>query len=131
MKSRFVICAENVIRDAESGALSIINMLDTIASEGFPLMIQRFYVAFQLDRDDHDPASADIDVSITVGGTLILSQRLAVNFDGKRKSNAILHIGGLPVPHEGVLSCAVAWNNEVLGSYDIHIAGTRPPLRVV
>lgn len=101
---RFAVCAERVIRDAESNNLTLVNICEELTAHGFPFFVQRLDFCFMLSREAGDPgALTDVRFKLTVGNQLLHENTIPVNFDGRLRTRSILSLGGLVIPLPGEL----------------------------
>jgi len=127
IRSSLMLCADGVIRDAETNNISVFKIFETITPEGLPLLIPRFMVLAFLERDDSDPSEIKCSLQITLSEETILEQVLDINFQGKKRNRTIINIGGLPVRKQGTLETSLWLDNEKLNHYNIEVAEPRKP----
>ncbi|MCW3109623.1 MAG: hypothetical protein JWQ09_4129, partial [Segetibacter sp.] len=83
MRVTKIICGENVIRDAETGQITVYNLLDDISSPSYPLLIPRFSIYFFSEREDDEEPLQFITLSILINGDLLFKDRVQINFKNK------------------------------------------------
>lgn len=102
IQSKFLICAEKAIRDADGGALSIINILDDIIAESFPVLIHSFAVIqFLVKSSPDDSDKPNIRLKVLNNETVLIDHLLKIDFRGKLKSRSIIQFGGLQIIEPG------------------------------
>ena len=119
--SKFILCAESVIRDAETNNISIINILESISAESYPIMIQRSALYTVLTREEGDDESPDLKFVLYNNDDVIKEHKLRVNFRGKNKTRTIIRLGGLPFDNPGEAHFAVFIDDRELGRYSIEL----------
>ena len=122
-----MLCADGVIRDAETNNISVFTIFENITPEGLPLLIPRFMILAFLQRDDSDPSEIKCTLRITLNEEKILEQALDINFQGKKRNRTIINIGGLPIAKQGTLNTSLWLDNEILNQYKIEVAEPRKP----
>lgn len=127
IRSSLMLCAQGVIRDAETNNISVFAIFENITPEGLPLLIPRFMVLAFLERDDSDPSEIKCSLRITLGEETILEQVLDINFQDKKRNRTIINIGGLPVSKQGTLETSLWLANEMLNQYKIEVKEPRKP----
>lgn len=127
ISSSLMLCAEGVIRDAETNNISVFKIFENITPEALPLLIPRFMVLAFLQRDDSDPLKIKCTLRITLNEEKILEQALNINFQGKKRNRTIINIGGLPILKQGILGTSLWLDDDMLNQYKVVVQEPRKP----
>ena len=127
IRSILMLCADGIIRDAETNLISVFKIYENIVPEGLPLFIPRFMILAFLQRDDSDPSEIKCTLRITLNEEKILEQALNINFKGKARNRTIINVGGLPIPKQGMLETSLWLNDDMLNQYKIMVQEPRKP----
>src|ERR1044072_5430169 len=105
------LCAETVIRDAETNTISIIHVVEEVQSETLPILLPRLVILAVYERGEGDPESLQTQYKITLGSTTMLDQVFPASFGDRLRTRHILQAGGLPVVQPGILDVSVSIGN--------------------
>jgi hypothetical protein len=119
IRSTLVVCAESVVRDAETNSISVFNILEDISSAAFPVALPKLSVLFILERDLSDPEQATCLITLRMGNHPIGQATIEGDFEGKLRTRAILVAQGVVISEPGILTIDVVVNETVVGSWDI------------
>ena len=103
IRSKLFIVADRAIRDSDSGNLSIINILDDISAEAFPVIIPRLTIVGFVIKDSEDSDTPSLRFKLLNNEKTIGDHHIKVDFRGKNKTRAIIQLGGIPIPEPGEL----------------------------
>jgi hypothetical protein len=101
IESKLALLAEGISIDQESNQVSILNMLENLAGESFPLFIQRVVFFALFGREDADPSQHQAVFSITVGDRELVRQALQIDFADKKRTRAVVRMGAIVIPQPG------------------------------
>lgn len=102
IRSKLLLCADRAIRDTDGGNLSIINILDDITAESFPVLIHRFSVInFLIKETAEDPDKPSIRLKVYNNDKIVGDHQLKIDFRGKLKTRSIIQLGGVPLTEPG------------------------------
>lgn len=123
--SEYTICAERVIRDAETNSISAIGVLEEINAEAFPVIVPQVGLLFVLIRDQADPNEIETQVSVRIGENVLFNAPFQVRFQGARRTRAIIVLQGLVIPNPGRVAFRLRWNEHTLGEWhtDANVLG--------
>jgi hypothetical protein len=116
---KLLLCAQGVVRDADSQNVSIFNVYESLQGAGFPLFIQQMDVLAVLERTPRDKAQRTITFKMTMGETEVLSTSMDIDFQDKLRNRSTVHIQGLVVPQPGTVLVTVAERGRELGRYEL------------
>ena len=126
--SPLMVCADRVIRDAQTNNISVINIIEGITPEGLPLFIQRFMIFAFLERNiKEDPSQIKCKVRIKISGNKLLENVIVVDFKDKERNRLIYEIGGLVIPTNGTFEASLLLGRRVLNKYELIV---QPPRRI-
>src|SRR5690349_6245969 len=96
IKPVLALCAEQVITDRETNAMSIINVFQNIPCVRFPAAIQKFHCLFIFSREQFDPLKLDAIFVLKVNNQEKVRQPVEFNWGGGDTfHNLILGMSGL------------------------------------
>lgn len=123
IRSKLLLCADKVIRDADGGSLSIINIMDDITAESFPVLIHRFSIINFLIRDTFEDLDKPIiNLQIFNNDFLIADHQLKVDFRGKLITRSIIQLVGIPLTEPGQAHFVIIDNEQKeLDRYSINL----------
>src|SRR5690349_1315053 len=103
MISKACLVAQGITRDADSDTISIYNILEGVAAEGFPLFVGHLSFFCLLEKTANEPNEYTGIFSISLGGTELASQPVPLNFGGRQRNRVIIRIPGTVLPNPGDL----------------------------
>ena len=127
IRPRLLLCAEGVVRDAQTNTISVFNILEQLRFPSFPAAFPRFWVLSVLERDDDDPEEITTTLRIAIGEQIILEHNLDVSFQGQKRTRNIVAFGALPLPQPGVLNVSVSLDDRLLHQYEIEVLALLKP----
>ncbi len=130
IKPKLMLCADAVIRDAETNAISIFNIIEEIGAEALPLLIPRFVVYNLLERDDDDPVKVAATLRLTIDDESLFEQGITLNFQDKKRNRSIFTLHGLALFRPGILKVSLSVEDHELDSIFIEVIARQPTLQV-
>jgi hypothetical protein len=121
MRLKLLLCAQGVVRDADSNNVSIFNVLESLHSVGFPLFMQQMDILALLERTPEESSQHDMRFRVAVEETELVSAHLAIDFEDKPRNRAMVHVQGLVVPNPGTLTVTAYLNDVEIGDYSIAV----------
>jgi len=102
IKSKLFVVADRAIRDSESGNLSIINILDDVIAEAYPLLIARLTIIAFIEKTKKS-ADNKINLKFIIKNNRLLigNHTIKVDFRDKEKTRAIIQLNGVPFHEPG------------------------------
>ncbi|MDP9311610.1 MAG: hypothetical protein M3R24_12140 [Chloroflexota bacterium] len=113
IQSKLAVCAETIVRDAETNAVSIFNIIEEIGADQFPVVIPRFSSLFLVQRSNDDREQIDGTVVFTVADKELARAQLSIDFQGKRLNRVTVVIHGLVLEQPGNLEVKLEIDGEV------------------
>jgi hypothetical protein len=108
IKTQLMLCAETVLRDAETNTVSAINLIEEIPSPGFPLFVPKMTVMMLLERQATDSATPAAELKMTLDGMDLHRGPVRIDFQDKLRSRVIVTYNGIPIPKPGLLKLEMA-----------------------
>jgi hypothetical protein len=103
INSRIALCADSVVRDAETNAISAFNIIEELSWPGFGVMLPRLVALFVIERVQEDPNEFTADLAITLGGHDLIRREVQISFQEKLRTRAIFTVGPVPIERAGEL----------------------------
>jgi len=124
---KLLLCAQGVVRDAETGGISIYNIFEGIQVASFPFFIQQMDIFGLFTRIPEDDAQYDVSFRVALGDTELVTGNLLLDFGNKFRNRAVLHIQGLIVPQPGQMTVSAQHADTLLGTYELTVEQILPP----
>lgn len=121
-----LLCAQGVVRDAESNIMSAFNIIEGIQTASLPILVQRMDVLAVTQREADDPSTATFTFRLVNGETELLNTPLNADFQGRLRHRATVHVNGLIVPAPGSLRLVLELEGTELGTYEMPIEQPAP-----
>lgn len=116
IKSLYSICAQRVIIDSVTNQASIIDILETVSSQGFPVNIQKVSCCFYLQRDKSDPSNINLKLSISLNDEVFFQGPASADFKSGLFNRSIINFENLIVQSDGILKFSLTYNDAEIGS---------------
>lgn len=113
------ICSEDVIRDVETNAVSLVNLLEEINAAGFPIFIPKLVVFLLLEKEGNEANVQNGNLKLKNNDKVLFSINVAFNFDGKTRTRNIIKINGLAMPTPGVFTTEFSIGTHLLSSQSV------------
>lgn len=120
--------AEGIIRDVKTNNISAFNILERIASPGFPLFIQRMFFFSLIEKDDEVENRSDLMLLINNNQQPLAEIPIPLDFQDKSRIRQIVEIGSLPIPAPGKLTYHLMQKDKQLCEYSVVIELVGKPL---
>jgi hypothetical protein len=112
LQATYLICAEAVIQEMETGNISIFNIIEEIVADGFPVFMQKVALFARLTRSLEDADNFQLRLRATMEQTQLGEWSIPAGFREKLTNNNIMRLRGLVVPEPGKIKFALL-NGEV------------------
>ena len=126
IQSKLAVCAESVVRDAETNTMSVFNIIEDISTSAFPVGMPKLSALFILERSERDPEQVDCVVAVTMGEQEIGRVPIEGNFEGKLLTRVILVVQGIIIEKPGLLTIALSVNDKPMGAWSIAVRAIDP-----
>lgn len=131
IRLRYTLCAEKIVRDADSNMVSAFDIVEEIQSPGFPRLVIRLMAILVLERDPGDPQRPPAEVVLSLNGKEIHKAALNVDFQGVNRTRAIVTLGGLVLTEPGQFKISYFVAGQPIASNDIPVTQIgAPPVEI-
>lgn len=103
MKPLLHVCCSEIIRDAETNAISLINVLEEINGLGFPLLIPQFCIHLLSEREEREANTYEVRLKILNNETEVFSGDVKIDFQDKLRTRNNIKFAGFAVMLPGKL----------------------------
>lgn len=110
---KLMVVAEGVVRDVETNLVSIHNIVDELAAEGFPLFVNKLTALTVLERTATDNQAFQGTMVVTIGDLKLARAPIAVSFLDSMRANVILRVQGLVIPNPGEVTFTLYEANSI------------------
>lgn len=117
--------AEVVVVDERSRRVSAINLLDSISTVGFPVVVPRIVVLVRVDRDD-DTDHVQAEATVAVNDRVLATSAVQIDFDGRSQARVIMDMSTVAIPEAGVFRVTFRVPNAAI-SCDMDVLAMPPP----
>jgi hypothetical protein len=125
----FCLFSEQIIRDAETNKMSVVNILDGILAASFPVIIPILVFFVEFRKDPGDPQIVDVTFHFSVNGNEVLRQPHRVDFQNQLLCRAITRILVFPINGPGIVKGEVKTvDAKTIGSFEFSVADIQPML---
>lgn len=115
-----MVCADVVILDQFLQTISIVNLLEAIHPERFPIVIPRVCCLAILAREAADVAESTGRMVIKLGDTELARSPFDIKFKADQlRTRALVVVQGLLIPGPGTVRATFELNDARLGTWDI------------
>lgn len=121
LRSRLMLMAQGVVRDAETNVISVYNIFEDISAVGFPFFIQSFFVLTFFTKETVDPNELECLVEIRNNENLIASIPARLNFQNSLRNRLISQIRGIAIPAPGTLTARIMYNDAEIISCSLNL----------
>jgi hypothetical protein len=129
LKCTMACAAEIVLEAKDSNNLTLVQVLEAIQAQTFPLVLPKLSAVFYLAKDLTDADTASLKLRASVGPVSIIEQGVDVGFAGRPTTRLVASFVGFPVPQLGTLLFELLNADAVLGAWPIEVQ-TVPRLTV-
>ena len=127
MKPLTSICCKDIIRDAETNAISLHNLIEEINAEGFSAFIPKFCIFLLTEKEKNDKDTDTGSLKLFSNGKEIYNFDIKYDFQGKKRARNIIKIGGFAVPNPGTFSIQFFLRDKLLSKVTIPATVISPP----
>ena len=107
MQTLFALAARSASIDTQTGLLSVFEVLETIHPPQLPALLQDFVFITLLERSAADPDRHEGTIVLKLDDRILHSQKLPIDFGGRKRARVLVRLGGLEIPGSGVLSVRI------------------------
>lgn len=124
------ICCEDIIRDAETNSISIINLIEDINAEGFPAFIPKLAIFALIEKESGDPETSQGQIKLKNNDNVLFTFDIQYGFENKPRTRNIIKFNGLAVPSPGHFTTEFFANGNIISSKEINCNISSPPRQV-
>jgi hypothetical protein len=128
MRSQLCLAARAVIRDSETNAVSVFQLLDNISPRALPLILPDASVLAVWEREEGDPDLINLEFTIH-NGTQVNVTQVIVDWAGATVNRFIINIAELLISEPGQMAFSFRRDGNVLASYSFRVAA--PPAQAI
>jgi len=121
IRSKLMLFAENIIRDAQTNNISAINIIEEFSSPAFPLFLAGFNVLNLLEREKDDEQTISLLLKIFLNEDELTSLDIHMDFQDKLGNRNIVTINGLVLPNSGILRAVLLHNEKEFASHEVSV----------
>jgi hypothetical protein len=129
--ARLLLCGQNLIRDADTNNVSVINIFEGMIAQGFPLLMPTFAFLTILERENGDPRIHEGRFDIRLGDTVLVAGPMRVDFQDKPRTRTMLRVAGLVINAPGLVSARFFIGQDQLGEYHFEVGRAAGPVAEV
>ena len=124
---KLAMCAESVVTDSQTNTVSVLNIIEEMKAQGFPVVFQKLVYFFFLTRDKKNAELQKGSLVLRMDGEELNSFPVKVDFQGKLKTRVILTIAGYVIPKPGTLSAVLKLRGKEYGRWDVLVKQIAKP----
>jgi len=117
--SKLMLFAENIIRDTQTNKISAINIIEELASPGFPLFMAGLNVLTFLEREKDDEQTINFLLKLRLNEDELAGLEVDADFQGKLRNRNIVTVSGLVLPNPGILKAVLFHNDKEFASHEV------------
>lgn len=106
MKVLRLTCAENIIRDVESGQVMVYNLYDEIQATAYPILLNKFCI-YILAVKEEEVEKYNCIFKIINSGDILFQDDVELIFRNRQTAKSVIKFSGLAVPKDGELRVEV------------------------
>ncbi len=100
---KFLACCRTTLIDRFRNSVSLIELLEELQVEGFPVFLPEVSVVILFERESGEPEEITGMLSLTLSGVMLAERRVQSSFAGVRRCRNIVFIQGLVITAPGPL----------------------------
>jgi hypothetical protein len=127
MKVLTHLCSEDIIRDAETNSISVINVIEDINAEGFPAFIPKLAIFALIEKEAGDAETTEGQITLKNNDKVLFTFDIQFGFDGKPRTRNIVKFNGVAIPTPGKFITEFFASGRLISSKEINCTITNPP----
>src|SRR5688572_2859702 len=124
MRAVISLVAVGVIRNADGDQVSIFNLVEGIAAEGFPLFVPNLSFFVLWEREPNEPAQYQATLNVRLDQRVLLTHGATVDFQQHLRNRSITNLAGLVIPRPGQLVFEMMIQNGPTAAYAVTITAS-------
>ena len=121
IRSFFAIAANRVIVDSTTNQISIIDVIEGLKAQSFPILIPKITFIYHMYREDEDFTAKDVSLICTINDTEVLRVPAQVNFEQGYTTRAIISFEGFVVASPGQMKVSLMDEEVELGTLEFPV----------
>ena len=121
-----IVClvSRYALRDAESNTISVINILEGIQAEGFPVFFGPAAFVVIWSRDASDPPEFQGEFTLDLDGDRIHASTIAISFGTGTRNRTVINIQGVILQKPGSMVFEAHIDGEMKARYEVLVQST-------
>jgi hypothetical protein len=121
MKAKLFLCADSAVVDARHTSVSAFQILDEVASAGFPFVIPRIAVVSTIVREPADPEHSSLQLTAQLEEEELFQSPFTVDFQGRNFSRSIAEVHNILIGSPGVLKIRLRSEGRLIAEWAMNI----------
>jgi uncharacterized protein DUF6941 len=118
---RLTLCAEAVIKDADTDSLSVFNIFDELAPSSFPFTLPKMTCLFFVGHDGKEGTVIPASLIITKGENEFFKRPIELDFRQRRTSKLVFYFHAVPFDGPGTVRVALVHEDREVGGWSFVI----------
>jgi uncharacterized protein DUF6941 len=114
---RLALCAEAVIKDVDTEALSVFNIFDELVPSSFPFTLPKMTCLFFMSYDGKEGAVVSASLVITKGEDEFFKRPIEIDFRERRTSKLVFYFHAIPFDGPGTVRVALVHERREVGGW--------------
>jgi hypothetical protein len=119
--AQLMVCAQGVIRDADTNQCTIVNVIESVVVPRLPFVLPSLCVFAVLERGVRDLPSFECSLRVRVNDKEVFGREIQVMFGTALRSRVILYLEELPLEEIGVMQVRIVHGPTTIGAWDVPI----------
>jgi hypothetical protein len=121
IESKLALCGESIVRDAETNAISVFNIIEELGATQFPAAVPKLSSLFVLQRQLNDPQQYEGSVTFSLDDEELGKMPITVDFEDRHATRVIVVIQGILIEHSGTFTVALQIGEQVMDTWSIRV----------
>jgi len=121
IRSTLMAVSESIVKDSDSNSISILNIIEDVVLESFPIVMPKFATTVFFQKDGTDPDIFNLTLFVRNNNTLLIQHPMRLDFKGKTRNRAIVRFGGILLNEMGTLRFSVEDGTSEICTYTISL----------
>lgn len=128
IRCKYQFAGSDILLDARSNRISVINVLDELVSPGFPVIIPKLSLCFVLARGQGDPDEVQLSIRATLGEAELMQGPVPCNFQSAPNTRLYMNFHGFAVSGPGELRFSLRMpGGQELGAWSLEVTQAELP----
>ncbi len=121
MKSKMFLCAQDVLLNAYSNEVSVINLYENTQVREFPLAIARMMWLNVLEREPSEPSRKEFNLQVDLDGEVVYDINVLADFGGGLTNRCLAVMVNMTVPGPCLFRTLFRDGQTVVSSHEFQI----------